>query len=210
MTGILGGLIGSTAGKKGLIGFSTQILTPASTESISLSVPSNTVPGDLLVVFVMPSSTSSNRWSTAAGWTERTDLRGRLLSTRIWDGVSSIYSFSNTRSTSKTGVMLSFRSFNYGAASDPSDYAQDPAADSINVPVNGSILLASGTSLGAETDFSAPSGWTKIVNLTTPTSLCLFIKDTPQPAGASGPTTLTRISGTSRTSRAQHVSLSPV
>lgn len=208
MTGILGGLIGSTSAGPRLIGFSTGV-QPTTNLPVSVSVPSGTRVGDLLVVYAQ-SLVGSNGWNNEAGWTEMQDLLGRLITTRIWDGGSSTYSFNSPNNSPRMAAMLSFRSSSFGRFA-LSASADNPVAPSIDVPANNSILLAVATNISVSgISYSAPSGWTRIVHLTSPRSLSVFIKDTPQLPGPSGTTTLTRTSGgPSSVTRAQHISISP-
>jgi hypothetical protein len=152
--------------------------------------------------------TGAASWNSLTGWSERRDSNGRLISSRVWDGVSSSYTYGSSSSDSKTLVMLAFRNFAWDASFTISSFTTNPVASSFTIGASNSILVGLATNPEASQEWTAPSGWTKIFSATSPNSISIWKDNNLRASGSSGTTTFTRTAGT-LTGRAQQFSVSP-
>lgn len=180
----------------------------------TLSVPSGTVVGDLLVVTTCaPQPTSANQ-TTPAGWVERLDSAGRFVASFVWDGVASSYTFTSTATgTLYPGVMMAFRNAVFDQMSTLSAAAEDPVAPSITISRSQAIqVVVGGTTNAGSNTHTQTSGFTEIADLNTesPVKGCLAVQyRINQPAGSTGTVTYATDGTTAGNGRAWQFSIIP-
>lgn len=186
----------------------SSIATNSTGSTLSISIPTNTQSGDLLITLGIQGN-ATGTWSALTGWTEQLDTSGRLISSRIWDGVSSSYTYTASSSIAKTLVMLCFRNASFGVTSTVSSAVTDPVAPSITTTVNNSLIIASATLAASGNTYTVPSGFTSIRSSATNNSILVTSKNTLVSSGSQPTVTFLRASGSGTTSRALQFSVSP-
>lgn len=208
MSGVLGGIIGSA---EPIIFVGSTVATATNTAGTALSVPTGAASGDLLLV-IGSSTDTGNAWTTPTGWTEVVDGTGRYSSHRIWDGVASSYTFTQSGANDTSGlIMFCFRNAAYGVTGARTAAAQNPTANGITFPVANSLWLGAVAATSAGNSFTVPSGWSLLREYNVPTtgpSVSVFVNEIYR-SGGSTTLTFTRSAGASTANIAWQLSISP-
>lgn len=159
----------AAAGSQPLIGRS-RLAEVASSTTLTLPRPPGVRSGNTMVVVAI--NNGSSLWTSPAGFTERLDANGRMLSTRVAAAGEAVdYSFTTT-SGALSGFILNTR-LQYAVAS-----------ASVSGVASGAITLSSITMPAAGWLFAFFSNPTNTVtNWTVPAGMTLLLTDTTATAG---------------------------
>jgi hypothetical protein len=183
------------------IGFSSAVQTSGA--SVTCSVPSGAVAGDLLIAFANQiGSTTQYTMTPPSGWIETVDTRGYFSGyISNYDGTTSTYTFTKSNTAADPQIiMVAFRNaaFDVQGAVSASGSAS-PTAPAVTLSENESCVLAcfinlqNSYPLSPARSFSTPTNYTEILD--TDNSLAVFYR-TNMSAGSSGTVQSTATTGT--------------
>lgn len=170
-------------------------------------LPAGVQNGDLLVFIGCNAGSTATFTISGTGWTERLDSTARYTASGIYTG--ELPTFTASGDNGNSFFTLAFRRASFGAISTTSATEANPIAPSFTVPATNSFLIGAVAQPSGGNTYSAPEGWTKLGEVSTPTQVSVFIKNSLQTSGSSGTTTFTRATGTSALPRAWQMSISP-
>lgn len=149
-------------GRLAYIGVSSASATGA---SVSCSVPVGAQAGDLLIgVSTQRGSTSTLAMTPPTGWTETLDDIGRWAGyLPAWDGTTTSYTFTKSASAANPiVVILAFRNADFDVQGTLSTSTTSPAAPSITLSSNNSVVIATFSSLLSTATYTTPTGYTEV------------------------------------------------
>ena len=198
----------STGGAGGSTTFGTTTSTIAlvnsskasgSAKSITITTPTSTANGNLLIAFVQNASTSNNQWDTITGWTQVFEGNGfaiyyQLLTT----APAANYTFTTQITGNLDGYLVAYSGAQYDTVGAISSSATPSVAPAITVSAANSVVLDFIGSPSGSITFGTPTGFSAVnsdSDATTPSS-AIFAKSVN--AGSTGTVSSTPSSGSAR------------
>lgn len=146
--------------------------------TINISVPAGSASGDLLFVALSGASTTAT-WTGPVGWSERIDANGRsIYSLASYDGTTSSYTFTTSSAGAKGAIMVCVRNATWRVIGIHGSSVTNPSAPAIILTTSNNMRFAVAYSTNAGVNFTAPSGFTDILGITTNTSIKVCVDNT--------------------------------
>jgi hypothetical protein len=139
--------------------------TATSSTTLNINKPTGTLTNDILVAFLDSDSTTVT-WTGPAGWTEVSDISGRVAYYRtVGTSEGSSYTFTASGVNTSSGVMVAYRYAAIDVAGVWSGSSTNPAvASAITTTAKNTILLHCCASSTSAITISTPTGYTSIVS----------------------------------------------
>jgi hypothetical protein len=144
-----------------------QTQNPGTSTTITISTPSDTQEGNLLVAF-LGAATTTVSYTLPSGWVSLNNATGRLLAYKVaTSSEPSSYTFTISASTNYFGgCIANIKNGAYDAHSSFGASANPSVASSITLSSNNSLVLASPISTAPDASglsYTFPAGWNTVI-----------------------------------------------
>ena len=172
---------------------STTLADTATSSTHVMNVPSGTANGDLMVLFIAASTTST--YNVPTGWTQAfNSISSCMICYRIASSEPASYTVT-TSTLACTGYIATYRNAAFDAVGAVSVIATPSVAPSINVSYDNSIVLDFTVARFASTTFTTPTGFSSVASESNTTSPSSALFSDPVNAGATGTVSTTPSGG---------------